>query len=140
MVGVGGIVVRDGRVLLIRRGKEPLRGAWVIPGGTVEWGETLVQALVREMEEETGLVVRPGELLIAFDRISSPPSGSSYHYVILDFLCEWVSGEPRAGSDAQEVRWARPEDLQAIGAPSKVVEVVALAFERLGLPWPLQER
>ena len=66
---MGGVLIHEGRVLLIRRGKEPLRGRWVVPGGTVELGETLEQALVREMEEETGLRVEPGEVLTVFDRI-----------------------------------------------------------------------
>ena len=87
VVGVGGVVVRDGRVLLIRRGKPPLYGRWVVPGGTVELGETLEEALVREMEEETCLRVEPIEVLTVFDRIEREGERVVYHYVIVDYLC-----------------------------------------------------
>jgi 8-oxo-dGTP diphosphatase len=123
-VGVGGVVVHEGRVLLIRRGKEPLKGRWIVPGGTVELGETLEDALVRELQEETGLTVRPLELLTVFDRIERDASGVSYHYVIADYLCEVVSGTPQAGSDAQEVAFATPRELAAYDVPEKGVEVI----------------
>ena len=97
VVGVGGVVVRDGRVLLIRRGKAPLYGRWVVPGGTVELGETLEEALVREMEEETSLRVEPIEVLTVFDRIERDGERVVYHYVIVDYLCRWLSGEAKAG-------------------------------------------
>jgi len=130
-VGVGGVLIRDGRVLLIRRGKEPLRGRWVIPGGTVELGETLEQALVREMAEETGLEVTPGELLTVFDRIQREEGGVRYHYVIVDFLCSYVSGEARAASDAAAVAWVAPRELPAYDLPVKALEVVEDAFARV---------
>jgi 8-oxo-dGTP diphosphatase len=130
-VGVGGVLVHEGRVLLIRRGKEPLLGRWVVPGGTVERGESLEAALVREMKEETDLVVRPVELLTVFDRIERHPSGAvTYHYVIVDYLCEYVSGTARAGSDAREAAFARPEELDAFDLPAKALEVVQDGFAR----------
>jgi len=129
-VGVGGVVVRDGSVLLIRRGKEPLRGRWVVPGGTVELGETLEEALVREMEEETGLVVEPLEILTVFDRIQREGDRVVYHYVIVDFLCRWRSGEAKAASDALEVAWAGPADLPRFDLPPKALEVVGDALRR----------
>lgn len=131
-VGVGGVVIHEGRVLLIRRGKEPLRGRWVIPGGTVELGETLEQALSREVAEETGLEVVPGELLTAFDRIQRDQGAVLYHYVILDYLCAYRSGEARAASDAEAVAWVSPEELPAYDLPEKLLEVVTLALARLG--------
>lgn len=130
VVGVGGVVLRDGRVLLIRRGKEPLLGRWVIPGGTVELGETLEEALVREMEEETGLRVEPLEVLTVFDRIEREGDRVSFHYVIVDFLCRWVSGRAVAASDAQEVAWASPEEIPGYDLPPKALEVVSDAFRR----------
>jgi len=133
-VGVGGVLIHDGRVLLIRRGKEPLRGRWVVPGGTVELGETLEQALVREMEEETGLRVEPGEVLTVFDRILREAETVRYHYVIVDYLCTYVSGEARAASDAEAVAWATPEELSAYDLPPKALEVVQDAFGRLSRP------
>ena len=125
VVGVGGVLVHEGRVLLIRRGKEPLKGRWVVPGGTVELGETLEAALVREMEEETGLMVQARR---ALDRLRSHRARGTgdvaYHYVIADYLCEYVSGTPRAGSDALEVALADPAELEAFDLPEKALEVV----------------
>lgn len=131
-VGVGGVVVKDGRVLLIRRGKEPLYGRWVVPGGTVELGESLEQALVRELEEETGLEVEPVAVLTVFDRILREGDRVVYHYVIVDYLCRWRSGEARAASDALEVAWATPGELAAYDLPPKALEVVEDAFRREG--------
>ena len=131
VVAVGGVVVRDGRVLLIRRGKAPLRDRWTIPGGRVELGETLVEALVREMAEETALRVEPLELLTIFDRIERDAEGVVYHFVIVDYLCRWLSGEARAGSDAREVAWATPGELDAYDLPEKAREVVEDAVRRV---------
>jgi mutator protein MutT len=133
VVGVGGVLVHEGRVLLIRRGKEPLYGRWVVPGGTVELGEPLDEALVREMREETGLEVEPLELLTVFDRIQRDGGQVLYHYVIVDYLCRWLSGEARAASDALEVAWAAPDELDRYDLPAKALEVVQEAFRRSGL-------
>ncbi len=132
-VGVGGVVVHEGRVLLIRRGKEPLYGRWVVPGGTVELGESLHEALVREMREETGLEVEPLELLTAFDRIEREGERVRYHYVIVDYLCRLRSGEARAASDALDVAWAKPEELERYDLPAKALEVVQDALRRSGV-------
>lgn len=136
-VGVGGVVVHDGRVLLIRRGKPPLFGRWIIPGGTVELGETLEQALVREMEEETGLRVRPGELLTLFDRIERDGERVLYHYVIADYLCEIESGTLRAGSDALEAAFVAPDELHAFDLPAKALEVIDAALARVAARAPV---
>jgi 8-oxo-dGTP diphosphatase len=130
-VGVGGVVVSGGRTLLIRRGKEPLLGRWVIPGGTVELGETLEAALEREMMEETGLKVTPLEVLTVFDRIHREGDTVRYHYVIVDYLCRLVSGEARAGSDALEVAWASADGLSVFELPDKALAVVRQAFRRV---------
>ncbi len=139
-VGVGAVVVHEGRVLLIRRGKPPLFGRWVVPGGTVEFGEGLEDAVVREVREETCLEVRPLAFLTAFDRIlRSDGGGVTYHYVILDYLCERVSGAPLAGSDALDACFAAPEELEAYALPPKALEVVLNGRARSGgaLPDPL---
>src|SRR3989337_337946 len=102
MVGVGGVVIRDTRVLLVQRASEPLAGQWSLPGGAVELGETLEEAVVRELKEETGLTVRVVKLVEAFERIIRDDSGRPrYHYVLLDYLCEPLAGAACAGSDAQ---------------------------------------
>ena len=130
MVGVGAVVIHEERVLLIKRGKEPLRGRWVVPGGTVELGETLEAALTREVLEETGLVVTPREVVTVFDRIERDAGGVRYHYVIVDYLCDYVSGAPRAASDAEEVALVAREDLPRYDLPSKALEVVLDGFRR----------
>jgi len=130
VVGVGGVVVRDGRALLVRRGKAPLYGRWTVPGGTVELGETLEAAVVRELEEETGLRVEPLEVLAVFDRIDRDGERVVYHYVIVDYLCRWRSGEARAASDALEVAWASTGELPGYDLPAKALEVVRDALEK----------
>jgi ADP-ribose pyrophosphatase YjhB (NUDIX family) len=129
-VGVGGVVLIGGRVVLIRRGKEPLRGRWVIPGGTVELGETLQEALVREMQEETGIVVRPREVVLVFDRIERQGSSVEYHYVIIDYACDYVSGELRAGSDADEVALVAPDEIGRYDLPPQALDLVLDVFRR----------
>jgi 8-oxo-dGTP diphosphatase len=124
VVGVGAVIVHEGRVVLIKRGKPPLYGRWVVPGGTVELGETLEEAIVREVEEETGLVVTPREVLTVFDRIERDGERVAYHFVIVDYLCDYVSGRPRAGSDALDVALAAPADLGAYDLPAKALEVI----------------
>ncbi len=135
VVGVGGVVVRDGRALLVRRGKPPLYGRWVVPGGTVELGETLEEALVRELREETGLDVEPVEVLTVFDRIERDAAGVAYHYVIVDYLCRWLSGEAAAASDALDVAWVDPVEMPAYDVPPKAVEVVEDALRRVASGW-----
>jgi 8-oxo-dGTP diphosphatase len=135
-VGVGGVVIHDGRVLLVKRGKPPLLGRWVVPGGTLELGETLQAALLRELREETGLNVEMGELLEVFERIERAEQGVAYHYVIVDYLCRYVSGEVRAGDDAADAVLAPAEELGDYDLPQKAVEVIRRAFERLGLEVP----
>ncbi|HET7747644.1 MAG TPA: NUDIX hydrolase [Vicinamibacteria bacterium] len=129
-MGVGAVLVHEGRVLLIRRGKMPLKGRWVVPGGTVELGEGLEEALVREIREEANLEVRPVEVVTVFDRIERQGGRVLYHYVIVDYLCDYVAGEPRAGSDALEVAFVREEDLPAYDLPEKALAVVRDGFRR----------
>ena len=100
MTGVGGVVISNERALLIRRDGPPLQGEWSIPGGMLELGETLHEGVRRELAEETGLVVRVLDLIEIFERISRDEAGiCQYHFVIADYLCEQISGEPKAASD-----------------------------------------
>lgn len=105
LVGVGAVVVHEGRVLLVRRGSEPLKGHWTLPGGLVELGESLTSGVVREIMEETGLEVQVIELVELLDRIHLSEGLVRYHYVIADYLCRVTGGELRAASDADAVRW-----------------------------------
>jgi mutator protein MutT len=105
LVGVGAVIAHKGRILLVQRGTEPARGQWSLPGGLIELGEPLERAIVREVQEETGLIVEPVELIELLDRIYREGDRVRYHYVIADFLCRVTGGELRAGSDAARVRW-----------------------------------
>lgn len=133
-VGVGGVLLDEGRVLLIRRAHPPLQGRWSIPGGTVEWGETLDQALRREMLEETGLRVRVGPLLTAFDRVERAGGEVRWHYVIVDYLCFREGGELRAGSDALDAALVAPDDLARYDLPEKALEVIRDALALAARP------
>lgn len=105
LVGIGAVVVHQGRVLLVRRGTEPLKGHWTLPGGVLEVGEALTAGVVREVREETGLLVEPLELIELLDRIYREGGRVRYHYVIADYLCRVIGGELRAASDAAAARW-----------------------------------
>jgi 8-oxo-dGTP diphosphatase len=105
LVGVGAVIVQEGRVLLVQRGREPLKGHWSLPGGMVELGESLLAGVIREVKEETGLLVEPVELIELLDRIHRQGERVRYHYVIADYLCRVTGGDLKAASDADAVRW-----------------------------------
>jgi len=136
IVGIGGVVIHENRVLLIRRGSEPLRGEWSIPGGSLELGETLEQGVVRELLEETELEVRTTGMIEVFERIFSERPARHvdgkerprYHYVIVDYLCEWLSGEPRAGGDALEIAYSREDELERFHLTETALRILHKAF------------
>ena len=105
LVGVGAVIVSHGRVLLIRRGQNPMKGHWTLPGGALEVGESLAEGLAREVREETGLQVEVLELVELLDRIHREHGRVRYHYVIADYLCRVTGGSLLAGSDADAARW-----------------------------------
>ena len=130
MVGVGGVVIRDERALLIRRGSAPLEGEWSIPGGMLEIGETILEGVQRELLEETAIEVKVLDLIEVFERLTRDEAGKlKYHFVILDYLCEAVRGEARAGSDVTDVAWARAEELDAYSLTTTATRVIQKAFE-----------
>jgi len=136
VVGIGGVIIEDGRTLLIRRGSEPLRGEWSIPGGTLELGESLEEGVARELLEETGIVVRVIELIEVFDRIYSDDGKIAaafhrkprFHYVIVDYLCLRIGGEPRAGSDVTDVAFAREDELANFHLTETATRILKKAF------------
>jgi 8-oxo-dGTP diphosphatase len=135
LVGVGAVIVDhhldDPRVLLIRRGQPPLLGEWSLPGGVLECGETLRQAVVREALEETGLVVETSEMLGVYERVIRDDEGRvRYHYVLLDFLCRAVGGDLKAGSDAADVRWFTHDELPALNLAYDASDVVLKGLSR----------
>ena len=141
MVGVGGVIIVEGRALLSRRGSEPLLGEWSIPGGMLELGETLEEGVARELLEETGLTVRVIELIEVFDRIyvestagaNENKKGPRFHYVIVDYLCERVGGNAVAGSDVTELVFASEEELGKYKLTETATRILkkAFAMERL---------
>ena len=129
IVGVGAVIIDQGRVLLIKRGSPPLLGEWSLPGGVVELGETLRAAAEREALEETGLIVKAGEVVEVLDRIVPGKEGRpQYHYVLIDFLCTVHGGELCAGGDAADVRWARENELEEFKLEQPAVDVIGKAF------------
>lgn len=154
LVGVGGVVIDQGRALLVRRAREPALGEWTIPGGLLEVGETLAAAVERELREETGLIVHVVELIEALERIFSDsgeiraalpdehkPASSlevartpgvrprpRYHYVILDYLCERVSGKPEMNEEISDLAFVREEELGSFRLTPAATRVLHKAF------------
>jgi len=155
MVGVGGVVIEQDRALLVRRAREPALGEWTIPGGLLEVGETLAAGVAREIREETGLIVRVVELIEALERIFSAsgeirrgpePAGVAadaqeatqapearirprYHYVILDYLCERVSGEPAMSDEISDLAFVREAELGNYRLTPAATRVLHKAFQ-----------
>jgi ADP-ribose pyrophosphatase YjhB (NUDIX family) len=133
LVGVGAIIIELDRVVLVKRAHPPLQGEWSIPGGALEMGETLRQAVAREALEETGLVVEVGELLGVYDRILRDADGRiRYHYVLVDFLCRRIAGELKAAADAAEARWFTSGEVSELSLAQDTGEVIKLGFEKSG--------
>ena len=138
MVGVGAVVVRGGRALIVKRAHEPRKGEWSLPGGRLELGESLQDAARREIKEETNLDVTVGPIIETFDRVHRDDAGRiRYHFVIVDFVCWSDEGEPVAGSDAEEVAWVTAAEIDGyeVNAHAKAVIERGLAFSG---PRPLE--
>lgn len=130
---MGALIVHRGRIVLIKRGHAPLAGEWSIPGGMLELGETVRQGTEREGLEETGLRVRATELLGVFDRVvRDDRKRIFYHYVLIDFLCEVLSGELQAAGDAADARWFTPQEVEALPLAFDTAEVVRRALSKSG--------
>jgi ADP-ribose pyrophosphatase YjhB (NUDIX family) len=129
IVGIGAVLLRQGEVLIVRRANPPLQGEWSIPGGALDLGEKLRDGVAREVLEETGLDVEVGPVLDVFDSIFPDGEGrTKYHYVLIDYLCHLRSGTAVAATDASEVRWARPEELEALGMKQVTIDVIRKAL------------
>ncbi len=123
-VGVGAVIFDGTRVLLARRGRAPSAGKWSIPGGLVDVGERLEDALLREIEEESGLRVRLLGLCGVIDRVVREQDAVRYHYVIIDYVAEPVGGRLQAGSDAAEVRWVEVDELDQYDTTEGLADMV----------------
>ena len=133
LIGVGVIVFKEDRVLLIRRGKPPREGRWSLPGGRQRLGEEVRETAVREVREETGCDVEVTALLDVVDSLTRDAAGAiQYHYTLIDFLAEWRNGEARAAGDAAEVAWADPDELAPYDLWDETLRLIVLARERRG--------
>jgi 8-oxo-dGTP diphosphatase len=130
IVGVGAIILRRDRILMAQRGKEPLKGWWSLPGGALELGESLKDAVSREVLEETGLVVRPVAMFEIFERIIRDAGGApEYHYVLVDYVCRITGGTLCAGDDVCRVEWVRRRELPALQITEGTLAVIERAFD-----------
>jgi ADP-ribose pyrophosphatase YjhB (NUDIX family) len=131
-LAVSAAIIRDGRVLVTQRARGPALGVWTMPGGVVETGETLTEALVREIDEETGMAVEPVALAGHREVVVRDDQGRvSRHFVILCFATRWIAGEPRLNEELSEARWLRPAELSSLKTTDGLAEIVAAAFERM---------
>jgi len=125
IASVGVVIVKDNKVLLAQRGKDPARGRWTIPGGVIEVGETVHEAGKREIMEECNIQVEIGPLYKTYDSIVRDAEGRvRFHYVILDVLGTHTGGEVRAGSDISDTRWIGADELGTLDVLPAVAELV----------------
>jgi 8-oxo-dGTP diphosphatase len=129
VLGVGALIFNRNRILLVERGKEPLKGYWSLPGGVLETGETLEQGVIREVREETGLEVKPLWVLEIFERIMRDPHGApEYHYVLIDYVCRVTGGSLRAADDASRAAWVGKGQLSAYRITAGTLPVIEKGF------------
>ena len=125
VVGVGAVVVRDGKALVIKRAHEPRKGEWSLPGGLLELGESLQDAVRREIKEETSLDIDVGPIIETFDRVHRDDHGKiRYHFVIVDFLCWANGGDAVPGSDADGVAWVTAAEIDDYGINTHAKAVI----------------
>ena len=130
MLGVGALIFDGARILLVERGREPLKGWWSLPGGGVETGEYLIDAVVREVREETGLIVKPVKVFEIFERLMPDSEGrTEYHYVLIDYICRITGGMPQAGDDVSALMWTTQQELPSFRLTEGTLEVIERAYK-----------
>lgn len=146
-VGVGVVCLRDDQVLLVRRGRPPRLGEWSLPGGRLEWGETLAACAVREVREETGVEIALAGLVEVVDgRFGGAPDDPEQHYVLIDYAARWISGEPQAADDAAEAQFVSLDaalDLVSWAATRRVIRAAMAQLGcggQAGVPQPSSSR
>ena len=129
-VGVGIVIWRGEEILLVRRGRAPRKGEWSIPGGGQALGETVFEAAIREVREETGLTVRPTAILTVVDSIlRDTEDRPQFHYTLVEISAEWVAGEAQAADDVDAVRWIDPAEAEDFVKWDETLRIIALACE-----------
>jgi ADP-ribose pyrophosphatase YjhB (NUDIX family) len=132
ILAVSAAIIRDGQVLVARRNRGPAYGLWTLPGGMVEAGETLAQALIREINEETGMTVEPVALAGHREVMVRDAAGKvERHFVILCFASRWIAGEPSLNEELAEAKWLRPSELASLKTTEGLAAIIAAAFERM---------
>ena len=132
ILAVSAAIIRDGRVLLARRNRAPAFGLWTLPGGVVESGETLTEALIREIAEETGMAIEPVGLAGHREVLVRDASGKvERHFVILCFASRWIRGEPVLNEELAEANWLRPAEVAPLNTTEGLRDIIAAAFERM---------
>lgn len=134
-LAVSAAIVRDGKVLVVRRARQPASGTFSLPGGVVEVGETLMEAVVREISEETGLTIEPVALVGYRDVVVRDPEGRvERHFVVLPFAARWIAGEPTLNHELSEWRWVDPAEVALLSTTPGLAAIVEAAFARLAAP------
>ena len=132
ILGVGAIIIEGERVLLVERGREPLKGYWSLPGGALETGEKLAEGIRREVLEETGLEIEMLSVVEIFERIMRDAAGlAEYHYVLIDYLCRATGGVLQAGDDVSQARWVERACLPEYRITEGTLPVIEKAFQAL---------
>jgi 8-oxo-dGTP diphosphatase len=133
-LAVSAAIFRDGRVLIVRRARPPARGLYTLPGGGVELGETLEEAIIREVREETGLAIAPLALVGFREAVARDAAGRvERHFVILPFAARWIAGEVALSEELAEAHWRKPDELAGLKTTEGLAEIVAAAVERVAL-------
>jgi 8-oxo-dGTP diphosphatase len=124
-VAVGAVIFKENKVLLVKRGQAPAKGKWAVPGGKINAGEIMAEALKREIREETNLEIEVGDVVLVFDVLEHDEKGQLlFHYVIIDFECSYVRGELRPGDDAVEARWISENELVRLDVNIKTLNLL----------------
>ena len=111
ILGVGAVVIHQARVLLVKRGNAPYQGMWCIPGGRVQYGETLQQAAEREILEETSIIIKAKQPVYTFEIIETENTEQPLHYVVIDLEADYVSGDIKPDDDALDARWFAKDEI-----------------------------
>ena len=134
ILAVSAAIIRDDRILLTQRARGPALGVWTLPGGVVESGETLAEALIREIDEETKLQVEPIALAGYREVLTRDAQGrAERHFIILCFATRWIAGEPVLNEELSDFRWLRPAELDDLKTTEGLAEIVTAAFQQMQL-------
>ena len=129
IIAVAAVIVENDRFVLVKRATPPHKGEWTIPGGMLECGESLREAVIREAHEETSLIVKPIALIEVFERIIRNETGQiQFHYVIMDYLCQVIDGAVQAGEDAADARWFTEAELNGLQVTEGILQVLKKAL------------